>query len=47
MRLSLGYVFVCLVRDELVVKYYVNLWENELKRVYYGGDYHMGGPGQG
>ena len=33
---------VCLVRDELDVKYYVNLWENELKRIYYGGDYHMG-----
>ena len=42
MRMSLGYVIVCLVRDELDVKYYVNLWENELKRIYYGGDYHIG-----
>ena len=42
MRMSLGYVTVCLVRDELDVKYYVNLWENELKRIYYGGDYHAG-----
>ena len=31
--MSLGYVTVCLVRDELDVKYYVNLWENELKRL--------------
>ena len=44
MRMSLGYVTICLVRDELDVKYYVNLWENELKRVYYGGDYHTGNP---
>ena len=44
MRLSLGYVTVCLVRDELDVKYYVNLWENELKRIYYGGDYHTDSP---
>ena len=44
--MSLGYVTICLVRDELDVKYYVNLWENELKRIYYGGDYHMGSPGQ-
>ena len=42
--MSLGYVTACLVRDELDVKYYVNLWENELKRIYYGGDYHMGSP---
>ena len=42
--MSLGYVTVCLVRDELDVKYYVNLWENELKRIYYGGDYHTGIP---
>ena len=40
--MSLGYVIVCLVRDELDVKYDVNLWENELKRISYGGDYHMG-----
>ena len=40
MRLNLGYVIVCLVRDELDVKYYVDLWENELIRIYYGGDYH-------
>ena len=40
--MSLGYVTVCLVRDELDVKYYVNLWENELKRTNYGGDYHTG-----
>ena len=33
---------VCLVRDELDVKYYVHLWENELKGTYNGGDYHMG-----
>ena len=32
MRLSLGYVTVFLVRDKLDVKYYVNLWENELKK---------------
>ena len=32
MRMSLGYVTVCLVRDELDVKYYVNLWENEFKK---------------
>ena len=38
--MSLGYVIDCLVRDELDIKYYVNLWENELKRIYYGGDYH-------
>ena len=44
MRLSLGYVTVCLARDELDVKYYVNLWENELKRKYYGGDYHTSSP---
>ena len=42
MRLSLGYVIVFLVRDELDVKYYVKLWKNELKRIYYGGDYHTG-----
>ena len=29
--MSLGYVTVYLVRDELDVKYYVNLWKNELK----------------
>ena len=44
MRMSLGYVIDCLVRDELDVKFYVNLWENELKRIYYGGDYHTGRP---
>ena len=44
MRLSLGYVIACLVRDERDVKYYVNLWENEFKRIYYDGDYHMGSP---
>ena len=38
--MSLGYVAACLVRDELDVKYYVNLWKNELKRIYYGGNYH-------
>ena len=42
MRMSLGYVTDCLVRDELDVKYYVNLWENELKGIYYVGDYHTG-----
>ena len=42
MKLSLGYVTVCLVRDELDVKYYVNIWENELKGINYGGDYHTG-----
>ena len=41
MRLSLGYVIVCLVRVELDIKYYVNLRKIELKRIYYGGDYHM------
>ena len=44
MRLSLGYVIVCLVRVELDVKYYVNIRENELKRTNYGGDYHTGSP---
>ena len=44
MRMSLGYVIVCLVRDELDAKYYVSLWENELKGIYYGRDYHMGSP---
>ena len=44
MKMSLVYVIVCLVRDELDVKYYVNLWENELKGIYYGGDYHTGSP---
>ena len=34
MRMSLGYVAVCLVRDELDIKYYVSLWENELKKEY-------------
>ena len=42
--MSLGYVTVCLVRDKLDVKYYVNLWENELKGIYYGGDYHTSNP---
>ena len=40
MRMSLGYVIGCLVRDELDVKYNVNLWENEIKGTNYGGDYH-------
>ena len=40
--MSLGYVIDCLVRDELDIKYYINLWENELKKIYYGADYHMG-----
>ena len=44
MRMNLEYVIACLVRDELDVKYYVNLWENELKRMYYGGDYHTNSP---
>ena len=44
MRMSLGYVTGCLVRYELDVKYYVNLWENEFKRTNYGGDYHRGSP---
>ena len=44
MRLSLGYVTDCLVRDDLDVEYYISLWENELKRKYYGGDYHIGSP---
>ena len=46
MRLSLGYVTVCLVRDELDVKYYVNLKENELKGTKYGEDYHTVSLGQ-
>ena len=41
---SLGNVIACLARDKLEVKYYVNLWENELKRIYYGGDYYTGSP---
>ena len=32
----------CLVREKLDIKYYVNLWVNELKGIYYGGDYHTG-----
>ena len=44
--MSLGYVTVCLVKDELDVKYYVNLWEKKLKGTNYGGDYHMVSPGQ-
>ena len=40
--MSLGYVINCLVSDELDTNYYVNIWENELKGIYYGGDYHMG-----
>ena len=44
MRLSLVYVTLCLARDKLDVKYYVNLWENELKGIYYGEDYHTGSP---
>ena len=39
-----SWLCVCLVRDELDVKYYVNLWEIKLKRIYYGGDYHMDSP---
>ena len=42
--MSLSYVTVCLVRDELDVKYYVNLGKNELKGIYYSGDYHTGSP---
>ena len=42
MRLILGYVTVCLATYELDVKYYVNLWENELENMYYGGEYHRG-----
>ena len=42
MRMSLGYVIDCLVSNGLDIKYYINLWENELKRIYYGGDYHTG-----
>ena len=42
MRMSLGYVIDCLVRDELDIKYYISLWKNELKIIYYGGDYHTG-----
>ena len=40
MRMSLGYVTLCLVRDELDIKYYVRLWENGLKIIYYGAEYH-------
>ena len=29
--MSLGYVTNSLVSDELDIKYYVNLWKNELK----------------
>ena len=43
--MSLGYVTHCPVRDELDVNYCVNLWENELKGIYYGGDYHTGSLG--
>ena len=44
MRMRLAYVTICLIRDELDVKYYVNLGGNELKGIYYGEDYHMGIP---
>ena len=44
--MSLGYVIDCLVSDELDIKYYINLCKNELTRIYYGGDYHTGSPGQ-
>ena len=44
--MSLGYVIDCLVSDELDTNYYVNIWENELKGIYYGGDYHTGSLGQ-
>ena len=44
MRLIIGYVTFCLVKDEQDVNYYVNLWENKLKRIRYGGDYHTGNP---
>ena len=44
MRMSLGCVIDCLVRDELDVNYYISLRENELKRIYYGGDYHTSSP---
>ena len=40
--MSFGYVIDCLVSDELDTNYYVNIWENELKITYYGGDYHTG-----
>ena len=46
MRMSFGYVIDCLVRDELDLKYYVNLWQNQLKGIYYGGDYHTSSPSQ-
>ena len=42
MRLILGYGTVCLVGDALDVKYYVNLWENEIKETNYGANYHTG-----
>ena len=42
--MSLDYVTKCLVRDELDIKYYIILWENELKRIYYARDYHTGSP---
>ena len=42
--MSLGYVIDCLVSDELDISYYVNIWENELKGIYYGGDYHTSSP---
>ena len=44
--MSLGYVIDCLVSDELDTNYYVNIWENEFKGIYYGGDYHTGSPCQ-
>ena len=44
--MSLGYVIECLVSDELDTNYYVNIWENELKGIYYGGDYHTNSPSQ-
>ena len=44
--MSLGYVTIFVVREKLHVKYYVNLWENELKGLNYGGDYHTVSLGQ-
>ena len=40
--MSLGYVIDCLVSDEIDTNYYVNIWENDLKGIYYGGEYHTG-----
>ena len=44
--MSLGYVIDCLVSDELDTNYYVNIWKNEFKGIYYDVVYHTGSLGR-